>query len=135
MNTWLLLAGIVSAFVTGNWLLRYREQRLAKARTDQGFDEFINYFSSENIPRDKLRDVYEYFQNWQSVKDFPVLPTDDLSRIYGIVDDDIDDAVIELAERWRVRLPATFEGLPPVRTVADVVHLLHQLPSGNLSKN
>ena len=128
MNAWLLLSGIVAGFLAGNSLLRYREQKLADSRRGQGFEDFATYFSGENIPLNKLHLVYDYFQRWQSVKNFPVHPNDDLYKVYGIVDDDVDDAVIELAGEWRAKLPATFEGLRPVRTVADVVHLLHQLP-------
>src|SRR5215204_564294 len=127
MEIWLLLSGILGSFLAGNWLLRYREQKIAEMRSGQGFDEFIAYFSREGIPRYKLREVYDYFQNWQTVKDFPVLPNDDLYKVYGIYDEDVDDAVIELADRWGAKLPPTFEGLEPVRTVADIVHLLNQL--------
>ena len=128
MNMWLMLSGIVASFVAGNSLLRYREQKLANSRRARGFDDFAAYFSGEKIPRDKLRHVYDFFQSWQSVKDFPVQPNDDLYKVYGIVGDDVDDAVIEIAGRWRAKLPESFEGLPPVRTVADIAHLLHQLP-------
>ena len=128
MNVWLLLSGIVASFVAGNSLLRYREQKLADSRRGQGFEDFAACFSGENIPLDKLRVVYDYFQRWQSVKNFPVHPNDDLYKVYGIVDDDVDDAVIEMADGWRAKLPATAKGVRPVRTVADVVHLLHQLP-------
>ena len=126
MNGWLLLSGIVASVLAGNFFLRKRAQKLADNRRGQGFEEFTAYFSDEDIPRAKLRLVYDYFQKWQSVKNFPVVPNDDLSKVYGIVDDDVDDAVIELADRWRAKLPATFEGFPPVRTVADVVHLLNR---------
>jgi hypothetical protein len=125
---WLLLSGIVVTFFAGNFLLRRRERKLAESRRGQGFDDFSGYFSGENIPRNKLHHVYDFFQSWQSVKNFPVRPSDDLYKVYGIVDDDVDDAVIELADRWCAKLPPTFEGLRPVRTVADVVHLLNQLP-------
>ena len=128
MKVWLLLSGIVACFLAGNSLLRYRQKKLADSRRGQGFEDFTAYFSGEDIPRDKLRHIYDYFQSWQSAKDFPVQPNDNLYKVYGIVDDDVDDAVIEMAGRWRAKLPATFEGLRPVRTVADVVHLLHQLP-------
>lgn len=128
MSVWLLLTGIVASFLAGNSLLRYREKKLADSRRGQGFDDFTAYFSGEDIPRNKLRHVYDFFQRWQSVKDFPVHPTDDLYKVYGIVEDDVDDAVVELADRWRAKLPPNFEGLRPVRTVADVVRLLHQLP-------
>jgi hypothetical protein len=125
---WLLLSGIVASFLAANSLLRYRDKKLADSRRGQGFGDFTAYFSGEDMSLDKLRLVYDYFQSWQYVKDFPVHPDDDLSKVYGIVDDDVDDTVIELAAGWRAKLPATFEGLGPVRTVADVVRLLHRLP-------
>jgi len=128
MNTWVLLAGIAGTFAAGNWLVRRREQQMAKARGGYGFEDFVAHFSRERIPADNLRHVYDYFRNWQSAKNFPVHPNDDLYQVYGIVDDDLDDAMIEMAERWRAKLPAEFDGLRPVRTVADVVHLLHELP-------
>ena len=124
----LLLLGIVATFLAGDLWLRHREQKMAKVRSGLGFEDFVAYFSGEDIPLYKLREVYEYFQNWQSVKNFPVLPTDDLIKVYGIVDEDLDDAVVELANRWRANLPPTFEGLGPVRTIADIVHLLNRLP-------
>ena len=130
MTTPLLLVGIMASFLALTGFLRYREQKIAKTRSGLGFDDFVAYFSGEDIPMYKLREVYEYFQNWQSVKNFPVLPGDDLYKVYGIYDEDVDDAVIELADRWRAKLPPTFEGLEPVRTVADIVHLLNQLPQG-----
>jgi hypothetical protein len=124
----LFLLGILATFLAGDLWLRHREQKIAKRRSGLGFADFVAYFSGEDIPLYKLREVYEYFQNWQSVKNFPVLPADDLIKVYGIVDEDLDDAVIELANRWRAKLPPSFEGLQPVRTVADIVHLLQQLP-------
>jgi hypothetical protein len=132
MKVWFLLYGIVASFFAVDSFLRNRTQKLADSRRGQGFDDFIAPFSGENIPADKLRHVYDFFQNWQDVKNFPVDPNDDLVKVYGIVDDDLDDAVIEIAGRWPAKLPPTFEGLGPVRPVADVVHLLHQLPPEEL---
>ena len=117
MNTWVLLTGILGTVLAGNWILRRREQQMAKARRGYGFEEFVAYFSGGNIPEENLRHVYSYFQTCQSAKNFPVRPNDDLYQVYGIVDDDLDDAVMEIAERWRAELPARFEGLRPVRTV------------------
>jgi len=132
MNVWLLVSGIVTSVLAGNVFLRKRAQKLADSRRGQGLQDFTVYFSGKDIPEDKLRLVYDYFQEWQSVKNFPVLPNDDLSKVYGIVDDDVDDAVIELADRWGATLPVTFDGLQPVRTVADVVHLLNKLPQDKM---
>jgi len=134
METLLVLAVMLGIFLSGNWLLRRRDRRLARKRTGQGFDQFLAYFSGESIPHNKLREVYEYLQSSHSVKDFPVLPTDDLCKVYGICHhEDLDDAVIELAQRWRADLPRFFdlERPAPVRSVADLVHFLARLPSQN----
>ena len=130
MNVFLLLSGIAAIFLAGNWALRHREHHVAKMRTGQGFDEFVGYFSGAGIPRDRLREVYEYFQSLQSVKNFPVQADDDLYKVFGICNEDVDDAVLELAKRWHRKLPASSDlpVEPPVRTVADMVRLLHRFP-------
>ena len=130
MRVLLVLSGAVAIFVAGNSWLRYRAKRLARSRRGSGFDDFVAYFSGEQIPRDKLYVVYEYLQDWQSVKDFPVYATDDLSKVYGICDEDLDDAVVDLAAKWRVVLPDNFGETAPLHTVADLVHLLARLPYG-----
>jgi len=131
MTLWLLLSGAVATFLAGDSWLRYRERKLARQRSGQGFEEFAIYFSGESIPRDKLREVYDYFQQWQSMKDFPVQPEDGLYEVYGIVDEDVDDAVIELAKKWGVSLPpdAEWASMGTVSTVADIVRLLSRRPS------
>lgn len=108
----------------------YRAKKLAKIRKGIDFDDFVAYFSGEQIPRDKLFAVYEYLQKWQSVADFPVLATDDLCKVYGMCEEDLDYAAIDLAEKWHVVLPADFEAVEPVNTVADLVRLLAALPYG-----
>lgn len=129
MKLW-ILAGFAGILVGWYSWARYRQHQLAKARSGRGFEEFAGYFPAERYPRDKLRVVYEYFQGLQWVKNFPVDPNDDLSDVYGLADEDLDDAVFELAERYGKKSPtdADIEGQPPVRTVADVVRLLSRLP-------
>jgi hypothetical protein len=131
MRAWLVVLGGFAAIVlVAALMFHYRAKRLARKRRGIGFDDFAVYFSSEQIPRDKLFAAYEYLQGWQSVKDFPVLATDDLCKVYGICEEDVDDAVIDLADKWRVALPADFAGAGPVNTVADLVRLLANLPYG-----
>lgn len=130
MRLLLFLSGGLAVFLVGNWVIHQRAKALARSRIGMDFDDFAAHFSARNIPHDKLRVVYEHFQDLQTVRNFPVLATDDLYKVYGICDDDLDDAVIELAAKWRVILPDKFEGVAPVRTVADLVHLLARLPYG-----
>lgn len=125
---------IIAVFVVLSLVMvkvnHYRAKKLARLRTGMGFDEFAAYFSGEQIPRDKLYVVYDYLQRWQSVKDFPVLATDDLCKVYSMCDDEVDYAAIDLAEKWHVVLPTEFEGIDPVHTVADLVRLLAAMPYG-----
>ena len=130
MRLLLFLSGGLAVFLVGNWVMHQRAKTLARSRSGMGFADFAAHISAGNLPHDKLRVVYEHFQGWQTNKNFPVLATDDLYKVYGICDDDLDDAVIDLAAKWRVVLPNKFEGMAPVRTVADVVHLLARLPYG-----
>ena len=131
MQALLIVFGALALILAGNGFTYYRAKKLAQSRRGTGFENFAAYFWAEQIPRDKLRVVYDYLQDWQQpVKDFPVHATDDLYQVYGICDGDLDDAVLELAEKWRVVLPARFEGVDPVRTVADLVYLLARVPYG-----
>ena len=129
MKPLLLILGIfLVIFLVATYWDRRRVHKIARMRSGQGFNEFVAYFSGEDIPLYKQREVYDYFQDWQGIENFPVHPSDNLIEVYGIYNEDLDEAVIELANRWRAKLPPTFEGLGPVLTVADVVHLLNQLP-------
>jgi len=129
MKLWIVL-GIVGIFVVWYVWARYRQHQLARSRSGRGFEEFAGHFPPESYPRDKLRAVYEYFQSLQFVENFPVDPNDDLYKVYGLADEDLDDAVFELAERYGKKSPtdADLEGQPPVRTVADLVRFLSRLP-------
>jgi len=95
-----------------------------------GLDDFVAFFSGEEIPRRTLVEVYKYFQSLQSVKDFQVHPTDNLYKVYGVWNEDLDDAVLELAKRCGSKTPVTedLQNMPAVRTVADIVRLLSRLP-------
>ena len=126
MKLWEFVVGGLAVFLGVNLWIHYRQRKLAQVREGQGFNEFAAYFSGEDIPLYKLREVYRYFQDEQTVKNFPVNPTDDCCDVYGICEDDLDDAVEDLAKAWRVKLPDPAEArrLPPVRTVADLVRFL-----------
>jgi hypothetical protein len=130
MRVLLILAGFVALVLAAALVNHYRAKRLARQRSGIGFDDFVAYFSADQIPRDKLFAVYEHLRGWMSVEDFPVHATDDLCKVYGICEEDIDDAVIDLARKWRVVLPVDFEVVSPVNTVAELVRLLAQLPYG-----
>lgn len=53
----------------------------------------------------------------------------DLYKSFGIVDDELDQLVLEVSEKSHLQLPSPAEsaGLPPVRTVKDLLLFLNGL--------
>lgn len=62
-------------------------------------------------------------------KDHAVQPDDDLYRVYGIVEDDLDELVVRLCQDLYGFEPATSDGdgFKPVRTVVDLARFVDYL--------
>src|SRR5262245_21724174 len=109
MPSWLyFVLGFVALIVALTVWNRVWLRRLATSRIGENYDTFCSSFGTNEIPEDVLRAVYKTFQEWCSglVAEFPVRAADDIGGIYGMVDEDLDDAVMEvLAECGRKLLP------------------------------
>ena len=104
---------------------------MARERGTYSLDQFLDHFSTETIPERILLEVYRYFQNLQTARDFPVHPADDLYKVYGVWNEDLDDAVIELARKCGCKTPTNenVAGINAVQTIEDLVRLLARLCS------
>jgi hypothetical protein len=61
--------------------------------------------------------------------DFPVRPQDDIAKIYGIVDEDLDDLVLEVAEANNLVVPTEpDEEQEPIATVEDLIRVIASFP-------
>lgn len=78
------------------------------------------------VASDVLHAVFVYFQRFAAVADFPVRSEDDLAHVYGICDEDLDEAILELAATVGAEQPTTesVRHFPSVRSVGDVVRLI-----------
>jgi hypothetical protein len=125
----ILLLGSVAVLLTVNSFLHHKERKVKKMRTPNSLEDFIEFFSRKGIPQHILVNVYRYFQDWQGEKDFPVRPIDDLYKVYGICDDDIDDTIDDLAESCGCKIPDAedVKDMPHIRTVEDVTYVLFRL--------
>jgi hypothetical protein len=57
--------------------------------------------------------------------DFSVKPTDNIAGVYGIVDEDLDDFVVQIAEVNHLELPENADYWhTPVATVEDLVRFV-----------
>jgi hypothetical protein len=117
------LATIVAAIVVASAIFavwsRWRYRRLARARSagGAGFAGFERELCGI-ADHDVLRSVYDHFSAW-AAPGFPVLSSDDVDAIYGMVGEDLDDEVIDIARKCGVNLKPVASHVS-VRTVADV---------------
>ena len=118
--------------VVGTAWLRVRTRRLAASRPGENFDSFCASFESGKVPPEVLRAVNATFQEWCSdtVPAFPVRADDDIGRIYGMVDEDLDDAVMDTLAACGRQLPVEeqLRRMQPVHTVRDFACLIAACP-------
>lgn len=122
----MMILGGVGVFLVVNGLLRSRDAKTAASRSGDSLEDFIDHFSKEEVPKQIVVEAYQSLQAWQGVKDFPARHDDDLYQVYGIWNEDLDDLIIELAQRCGCETPTTdaVAELAPVRSVEDLVRLL-----------
>jgi hypothetical protein len=114
-----VVAGIVNYFGT------LRDRRLRRQRHGYTGHQFEEYFAAKGFPRDIARSVYDFFERWMS--GIPVVPQDDFARVLQIGEEDLDEALEELARRCASYRIPNGARLPPLRTMEDLVTWLSQL--------
>ena len=111
---------------------RIRLKRLARKRAGLSICQFARSFNYRRIDTKIIRAVYEGFQDWvgSGIKNFPVVASDDIAKVYRMGDEDLDEFAEELASKTHRRW-GEFEINPlygRVKTVEDLVLLLHFQP-------
>jgi hypothetical protein len=104
-----LLFGVIAVVVI--WTLAtsgvkwFKQYRLKRDRRGQDRDSFVRYFVVEGIPEAVSVAVYRYFQKLQMVKNFPVSPEDNIEQVYGLQDEDLTEAIVDIAQICRFPVP------------------------------
>ncbi|MEA3188675.1 MAG: hypothetical protein QOD99_2505 [Chthoniobacter sp.] len=121
MEIVVILFGFVFLVFAGTWRIRTRTRKIAAARCGESYQDFALHFSRAAVPTEVVEATFAYFRESMAdaVSDFPVRPGDDIARIYGIVDEDLDDAAQEILSRCHRKPPETFQ---PAKTVEDLVY-------------
>lgn len=107
----------------------FRAQRMNRASIERdGLSRFRDSFRGK-YPEVLLAQVYTYLAERHGAIEphYLVNPGDDLGRVYGLVDLDLEDAVLVIADRAGARLPKANEldALKSrVRTVDDLLRYL-----------
>jgi hypothetical protein len=124
-----VVGACIVLLMVGTIWLRVRTRRIAASRPGETFDTFRASFAPDDAEPDVLRAVYEKFQHWNkdAVAAFPVRAEDSIYRIYGMVDEDLDDAILDVLAACRRQLRPE-EQLRPVVTVRDFVRFVARCP-------
>lgn len=65
--------------------------------------------------------IIQYFRNWRNRQDFRVEADQVIYKVYGIVDEDLDDLVLHVADKYGKRPPDdTSYWSTPAETPGDV---------------
>lgn len=92
-----------TAAATGfKWLKQYR---LKRSRKGQNRQSFVRYFVVEGIPEALATEVYRYLQKLQLVKGFPASPEDNLEQVYGLRDENLTEAIVDIVKVCRIPIP------------------------------
>lgn len=106
-----------------------RAQRINRASIERdGLSRFRDAFRGR-FPELLLAQVYGYLAERHGAYEphYIVNPSDDLERVYGLVDLDLEDAVLVIADRAGARLPRAQELdelKTSVRSVEDLLRFL-----------
>lgn len=137
-KVWHIIASVslVAAICTCVAAIRSaRQVRLRSERSGESFETFFEHFSGEQISEHLCLVIYRYLQRLV-IRDFPVRPTDDLTKVYGIgkyagvgfleaIDDLCDELGIEVPSNEE--LSSVVNELGSVRKVEDLVRLFSHL--------
>jgi len=78
-----------------------RFKRLAKERAGLSICQFGRSFDYRRVDTTIIRAAYEGFQEWagSGAKNFPVMASDDIAKLYGMEDEDLDDFAKKLTQK------------------------------------
>lgn len=96
--------------------------REARARADRQELRDLPGPARARSPAPVAAAVYDYLQRWTRGA-FPALPEDRIAAVYGVVDEDFEEVLIELSRRSGCPEGALAH-LPEIGTVADLAGFL-----------
>ncbi len=131
-----LLLGFALVQLVG--FLKFR--RIRQARRTGHAEAFEHRMKELAVPEAISAELLAFLRRWMRAPDLEVRSEDDLAEVFGLADDDVFDALREMAVRTNRRVPEkladvlTLTGLSAseastVHTVEDLALLMSRLPS------
>jgi hypothetical protein len=104
-----------------------RQKRLANERAPLNADNFINAIRELDGDCDGAKLVYEKLKDWIYVTEFTPYPEDDLEKIYGIAEEELDeDLILSILNQTNIRPPSydIVDKFGVIRTPLDVARFV-----------
>lgn len=104
-----------------------RQSRLASSRSAMCKGEFVAKTSSTALGRSAANLLWEKLQSEKVVDEFSPYPDDDLLKVYGLADEDLDeDVILAIIQQIGTPVPSAkvLKAFGPVNTPADIVRLI-----------
>jgi hypothetical protein len=119
MRLWKRISDLVEP-----WSVHQRRRMRRQGASE--LSDFIRHFDREP---DIARELWIALSREAVVEGYRPHPEDDLLKVYGLADEDLDDLVLGLLERCNCRIPPPSETatMPVVRTVADLFTFLERM--------
>jgi hypothetical protein len=110
--------------VEGPWSSRQR--RLMEQRADYQFADFMQHFGREP---EIAKEIWSALSDHALVYGFKPKPQDELLKVFGLAEEDLDDLVLRILQRCGCRIPSVAETgrMKPVRTVGDLFELVAEM--------
>ncbi len=103
--------------------LARHQRRLAASRSPLSERDFVAYFERTGVPSRIATHVWHALQPHVTVPGFTPAPEDELSLVFRIAEEELDDLGLELLNACKCRIPDAKESdsMPPLKTVGDLV--------------
>ena len=115
-------------------LAAMRHHKIVGARTGHAYDS-ERELRKLDVPGDVARAVVTYLRCWMGSGTFEVKPEDSLADVYGICDEDLSDAVINVLKDLRAPIPPGVDEVAmSMQTVRDLAAtVMRVIPGVNCS--
>ena len=89
----------------------------------------IRRLGRAGIPEELAILIIQYLRGWENKHDLQINPSDDISDVYGIVEEDLDDFVLSVADEFGRLPPKSTANWPnPIVTVRDLAEFVSSFP-------
>lgn len=126
----LSILGLVIVIVTIGYVISKKTiNTLQKNRLNTGYNEeyIFKYFDDIKVPKIVVEKVIYHVRNLIKMTNFPVMPNDRLGNVYGLLDDDLDEFVVDITKEFGCDKMPDHELIKvymPIITVEDLVKLI-----------